>query len=159
MVTIILTEEDILNLEEQTVFARTEARVNHRKVAYGASEEENKILEISKQGYAGEAAVCKFQGIHYKHQLFGIDTGKFEVRTTKYKTGRLILHPKDRDNCIFILVIGNIFENNSFDLVGWIMGKEGKQAQYWIDPTGRNRYAFFVPQEKLNPMEELPLDR
>lgn len=43
----------------------------------------------------------------------------------------------------------------TFNLVGWLLGKEGKKERYWTDPnTGRP--AFFVPDYKLTLFPERP---
>ena len=149
---IILNENEILNVEEQILFSQEEIRKHHRKAVYGASNNPKKAVELNREGCFYEAAVCKFQNIPYKHQLFGIDAGEYEVRGTKYPTGRLILHPKDNNNHIFILVTGKI---PTFELVGWIKGIDGKKNEFWTDPSNTNRYAYFIPQNKLNSINEL----
>lgn len=154
MIEIVLTNEEINNAFKQAKFSRTEAIANSRKPTYGQSTEPTKVWLQVIEGCYYEAAVCKFQGIPYKHRLFGIDTGKYEVRGTKYPYGKLILHPKDRGDLVFILVTGVC---PKFLLRGWIYGHEGQLEKYWADPSGKNRFAYFVPQKMLHDMAELPL--
>ena len=78
------------------------------------------------------------------------DVGQFEVRSTKYKTGKLILHPKDRDDAPFALVVEDF---PKFSIIGWTYGHLGKKDLYWSDPTKRNRPAYFVPQSDLFPFD------
>ncbi len=146
-----LTEEEILNVEEQAIVSMSDVLKNDRKPAWGQSTDRVKQFAQNREGRFYEAAVCKFQGIPYVCSLFGIDAGKYEVRGTKYKNGRLILHPTDKDNAIYILVVGQV---PTFNLVGWIAGKNGKQDKFLDDPVG-GRLAYFVPQEELSPVEEL----
>ena len=78
-----------------------------------------------------------------------------EVRGTEYPDGRLIVHgdDDDPDDSIFVLVIAN---GPVMTLPGWMKGRVAKQQQWWSDPTGENRPAFFVPQGALWDMDELP---
>jgi hypothetical protein len=34
------------------------------------------------------------------------------------------------------------------------MGRNGKQQEYWTEPGGNGRPAYFVPQSKLKPMPD-----
>ena len=72
-------------------------------------------------------------------------------RTAAKESYRLILHPKDKDEAVFILLTGKA---PTFTAKGWIYGKKGKLEKYWTDPkTGRP--AFFIPQKDLNPIGTL----
>lgn len=79
------------------------------------------------------------------------DVGKVQVRSTKNPNGRLILHRDDPDDAHFIFVRGPFLERNGlrFTLVGWIKGTDAKREEWWADPSGSNRPAFFVPNEAL----------
>jgi hypothetical protein len=81
------------------------------------------------------------------------DVGPYQVRHTSLPDGRLMLHPEDKDGEVFILVVGRA---PAFQLVGWCFGYEGKKQDYWSDPTGADRSAFFVPRKVLHDMAELP---
>ena len=61
--------------------------------------------------------------------------------------------PMGADAAAFILVTGTAPE---FSLRGWIVGQDGKNAEWWRAPDGR-RPCYAVPQAALTPMEELPL--
>lgn len=86
---------------------------------------------------------------NWKHE--GNDVGKLEIRSTALATGRLILHPSDKDNSPYVLVLSH--SNPTFKMVGWIYGKEGKQDKYWRDNVPRPCY--MVRQEDLKSMDEL----
>lgn len=68
-----------------------------------------------------------------------------QVRHTTRRDGRLILHPSDRDDHEFWLVRGQL---PAFDVVGSILGRDGKRPAHWTDP-GTGRPAFFVPEAAL----------
>jgi hypothetical protein len=78
------------------------------------------------------------------------------VRSTPRAEGRLILHKDDADDGLFILVVGC---SPTFTLPGFIEGAKGKDARYWADPSGEQRFAFFVPQADLHPIEGLVMPR
>lgn len=81
------------------------------------------------------------------------DVGRFEVRSCPREDAHLLLHDADADAAAFILVTGTAPE---FSLRGWIVGQDGKNAEWWRAPDGR-RPCYAVPQAALTPMEELPL--
>jgi hypothetical protein len=84
------------------------------------------------------------------------DVGEFyEVRATEWPNGKLILHPDDPDDAPHILAR---VTDNKVTLVGWVYGHEGKRPEYWTTVAGHpNRPAFFVPNDVLHDMAEIPL--
>lgn len=144
---ITLTKEEIKNAELVAGHRRKEDIQKGYKVAWGQSNDPDKIMRDMIEGSYYEAAVCKFLQLPYtKGVLRGDDAGRYQVRGTTYPNGRLILHPEDHDSKIYILVVGEVPE---FTLYGWILGVDGKKDEYWDDPAG-GRPAFFVPQSVLN---------
>jgi hypothetical protein len=103
-----------------------------------------------------EAAVAKYFGLYWdavasgKLSALNGDVQGLEVRSTSHPNGRLILHNTDKDESPYILVRGEIPE---FQIIGWMYGKDGKQMEFWEGRTGRP--AFFIPENKLRPIEEL----
>lgn len=75
-----------------------------------------------------------------------------QVRHTLRQDGRLIVHREDEDGHDFVLVRG---EAPRFDVAGFLPGVEAKREVYWTDPGTAGRPAFFVPAEKLRPVQEL----
>lgn len=127
-----------------------------RKDAYGA--EKMNGFEININGACGEVAVAKWLNIFYSGNLGDLAAGdvnhpsvRIEVRTAFEAHYRMILHKKDRDDAIFILLTGTAPE---FIVRGWCYGREGKQEKFWADPAG-GRPAYFVPQAELRPIDEL----
>ena len=77
-----------------------------------------------------------------------------DVKTTKYRTGRLIIMPhKKNDQCdMYLLVVGEFPE---YTVVGYATYDEIVQEENWGDPFGRGKPAYFLDQYKLTPVEEL----
>jgi len=148
-----LTNEEVKEAKEVAMARQAENVLKGRKPAYGINPQND--LRVHTLGACGELAVAKALDIPWTGaRIFRApDVGQFEVRTTVYQSGHLILHPKDNDNSIFILVIG---EENTFELKGWIYGEKGKSRSYWKDKSKKDRPAYFVPQIALRPMRSLP---
>ena len=111
--------------------------------------------QIHCDGACGEAAVAKAFGLYWDGSIgdFGAtDVGEYQVRTNPNEWGDLILHERDNDADPYILVLSH--GSPDFNLRGWIYGSEGKLSEYWRDGSP-GRPAFFVPQDKLRPIEEL----
>jgi len=113
-------------------------------------------------GMFAELAVAKLLSIDWPSPGFRFDVGEYQVRSTERENGCLILHrehfpdgtPYDRDDDLFILVVGKA---PTFDVIGFIRGKDGKRKEFWKRLI--RRPAFFVPQEALTPIELLERER
>ena len=106
-------------------------------------------FRVHLHGALGEKAVAIAFGITWTGSIGDLsasDVGALQVRTTTHPHGRLILHPSDKDNDVFILAV---LDGSAVDLAGWIMARDGKVEAYWCDPTGRGRPAFFVPRKAM----------
>jgi len=120
--------------------------------AFGA--ESDRGWEYHIQGACGEYAVAKLLNAFYNGALGNLgadDVGNFQVRTRSKAHYELIIHPKDPDDRKFVLVTGCA---PLFNVVGWIVGRDGKREEFWKDPAG-SRPAFFVPHSALRPIDEL----
>jgi hypothetical protein len=74
-----------------------------------------------------------------------------QVRSTKWSSGRLIVHDADAGDHRFVLAIVDL---PRVRLVGWISGADAKRPEYMDDPTHSGRDAYFVPQRKLHPLPQ-----
>lgn len=123
---------------------------------YGAPEGEGSE-ELDLIAARGEMAVAKALNLFWTGTVgdYGaVDVGGMvEVRTRTKKWHALILHPGDNDNLPFVLADAS--SPPQIRLAGWIMARDGKRKEFWGDPSGKNRPAYFVDQEHLRPMEEL----
>lgn len=116
-----------------------------------------------EQGAVGEYIAGLATGIFWPGPgtVKGADIGRnLQVRTGKSYTDRLILHPDDADEAVFISVVG---EFPTYQVMGWCYGREGKRKPYWWTPPVKNgrkpRPAYFVPNEILRPIGDLRLSR
>lgn len=125
--------------------------LNH---AYGADPRDTWKMAI--EGALGELAVARYYGIPWRPKIGQPtpgDVGGYEVRTVSIMNHRLILHPEDPDEAPAIHVVGLL---GNYRLVGWVYCKQGKNDDYWEDPQGTERWAYFVPNKILQPMQTLP---
>lgn len=105
------------------------------------------------EGALGECALAKYLGVYWAGVgERGPDVGDVDVRTTKYRSGTLILHDDDNDNRKFYLATG---ENGKYTIRGWIMARDGKKTKFWRHKGERVREAaYFVPQWALTLEEQ-----
>ena len=121
---------------------------------YGAEAEA--AWQIHIEGAIGEMVVAKHCNVFWNGNMGNLrakDAGKLQVRTTRWPNGSLILHPKDLDDDIFVLVTG---EAPNYTVRGWISGAEGKSQDLWEEKC-KGRPAFFVPQFRLYTMDLITL--
>jgi hypothetical protein len=120
-------------------------------------------LAIDIQGAEAELAVAKALRLPWDGSFVelnkwfdwresGHDVSGLEVRSTHHKNGSLILHPKDKDDSPFILVLTH--DRPIFNLVGWNFGRAGKKKEFWRD-VGYGRPCFYLPQSQLMPMSSI----
>jgi len=156
---VVLTTEDYLFAKEiacKRNNTQREGKRNDGKVLPDS-------LGIDIQGALAEYAFSKAAGFDWDGRLFnleewelwrkfGHDVNGIEIRSTKHKNGCLIVHPKDKDNAPFVLVVCD--SNTSFSIKGWAFGYEAKDSKYWKD-VGYGRPCYYYPQKNLKPIEDL----
>ena len=123
-----------------------------RADAHGASPEDGWTPHV--EGSAGEMAVAKAFGMYWTGnmgELGADDVGQLQVRTRSRHSYDLILHRRDPDDRVFILVTGRMPE---YLIQGWIMARDGKRDEFWADPA-KGRPAYFVPKSALRNVDEL----
>lgn len=108
------------------------------------------------RGAIGEAAVAKHFNRYWNGYAGDLklahDVGKsLHVRTAD-PGRRLIVHKDDPDDGVFILVTGYDLE---WTLIGWLLGWEAKQDQFW--DVRRRCPAYFVEQSALHPISKLTI--
>jgi hypothetical protein len=117
---------------------------------YGYEDDYNHVWQSEVISCLAEMAVAK----HLDHFWCG-SVGDYsapdvnpiyEVRSTEWPDGRLILHPEDHDNAPYILARVN---QSKVTLVGWLLGREGKREEWWTS-VRPERYSFFVPNDELH---------
>lgn len=127
---------------------RTESLRQRMKDAHGYNGAMAWDMDI--EGVAAEMAYCKARGVYWGagvNTFKAADAGKkVQVRSTKLKDGCLIVRDNDHDDHYFVLVVGQL---PCFEVIGWILGKDAKRAEFKRAANGREE-AYFVPQNKLN---------
>jgi hypothetical protein len=113
-------------------------------------------VEENLIGVPAEMAVAKYLGLYWepefkKKQPVDIKPD-IQVRASVTLNARLLLHDEDRDTDKFVWVIK---QGNTYTAKGWILCSEGKRLTRLTDPSGDDRPAYFVANEKLWPMELL----
>lgn len=78
------------------------------------------------------------------------------VRHSHRADGRLIVHRDDQDCGLFILVTGSA---PAFEVPGFIEAATAKREDWWQDPSGEDRPAYFVPRDALIPIAGLVYGR
>jgi|SRR5215472_860036 len=151
---------------EQAIYvgARREAEVfrfpEHAKKQY--SEEPSILNHIESAG--AERAVAKRLNLdwHAAINTFkqGVSDvgGAIEVRWRRDKPGKkrdLIVRDDDHDDRFYVLVRGAM---PVYEMIGWIRGKDAKQARFRSNPGGHEE-AWFVPEEQLRPVSELQVSK
>jgi hypothetical protein len=103
---------------------------------------------------AGEIAVAKSLGINdfiptsntFKSTA---DIGEnIEVKWTAWTGGHLVIHPKDRDTDVAILVVG---QSPNLRVIGWLPVMMAKRPKY----RHTKDHAWWVSQINLQPIENL----
>lgn len=123
--------------------------------------------QIHIEGCMGEFCVAKFLNRFWCGKLGDVspgDVGPVEVRTagatiTEYDLPRvhkrrLCCHKDDLNDKPFVHVTGI---NGQYRLHGWLYGREVKLDEYWKDPTGADRPAYYAPNNKLRSLESLKM--
>ena len=154
-VTVTLDNSEYLHALIAGCLRRASARAKGRKNYYGAESADSELLDLI--GAVGEAVVAKhFNKFWVGAGAFrGDDVGRYQVRSTTYDGGHLVLNNNDNDETPYILVCVN---SGVGKIRGWITAREGKQPQYWKDMSGRGP-AYYVPQSALrsiDTLEEVP---
>lgn len=108
----------------------------------------------------GELAVAKALNLFWSGSLGdyqAVDVGGLvEVRAVNSKPGRrlsLIVHDDDKDDRPYVLA--DTGHAPAIDLRGWMLARDAKRREWWADPSGKNRPAYFVPIDALHPLETL----
>lgn len=109
---------------------------------------------IDIEGACGELATAKALNVYWNGGIDtfkGYDLGELQVRTTPSHDNRLIVRPNDPDDHRYVLVTGLC---PTYQIQGWLSGREAKQACWLQDPVGRPA-AYFVPSSSLRSIAEL----
>ena len=100
------------------------------------------------EGSLAEMAFCKFTKNYWSGLIErgADDVNGMEIRVSRYPNAKLLLHESDHDKRHYFLMIGI---NGTYDIKGWMLGKDGKNSKYWGDYGNTGRPAFWIPQSDL----------
>lgn len=117
-----------------------------RKAAFGAGHDNDWQLNI--EGVLGEMALAKYLNRYWsgKGTFRAPDVDQVDVRTTAHPKGHLLIHKEDPDDRRFYLLRGAC---GSYEVCGWILGRDAKQDRFWGDKFKTGRPAYWVPQTEL----------
>jgi len=151
-----LTWSEVMQAAMVGVMRRVTDLRDKRRGAYNIAEDAP-VWDIDIEGACGEMAAAKvlnvfWSGAHGQLRVADVG-GRFQVRTRSKLTYELPLHPEDADDAVFVLVLGRA---PHYNVKGWMYARDGKLPEYWDDPSGQNRPAFFVPRKLLLPLDEIP---
>jgi hypothetical protein len=145
-------------------YARSKARMRTWMNRGRQNPDRNGPLQEGQSGLWGddvgcvtEMATAFYLGFPWHGEIgnYGAsDAGPVQVRGVSVATYRLILHPWDNDDQAFVSALWDGGEKET--LRGWLWARDGKRQEYWCDPTGQGRPAFFVPFP-YSPMPSLKL--
>lgn len=157
----------VLTLPEM-LLANTVAGLRHTdnikrgaKPRYGAPEG-YEADGLNLLGCRGELAVAKALGVFWSGNVgdySATDVGGYEVRAFDQPYKRLIIHPADieaKGDLPFVSVLFDRATGRHAELRGWIFARDADRQDWWQDPSGKGRPAFFVPNSALRPMADLP---
>lgn len=134
------------------VFRELQGRSKKRQAFNGVPLERGWSVNI--EGAAGELAFAKATDQFWSGaygNLRADDVGPFQVRTTAWDRGDLILHKKDADDRPFVLITGLM---PNYTIRGWAYARDGKREVWWRDGE-KGRTAYFMPQSALTDIREL----
>ena len=100
------------------------------------------------EGAAGEMAFAKFSGKYWSCSVNAFkagDVGEVQVRTRSKDHYDLIVRSDDKDDDVFVLVLGRV---PRFRVVGWIWGREAKRGEF-LREYGDRPAAYFCAPESI----------
>lgn len=126
------------------------------------------VAQAHALGAQAELAVAQALGLDWKNSMLGLgdwltarsagrlqDVASLEVRATPHANGRLLIRPKDDPWSAFVLVTAHTAP--TFDLVGWALGVEAMQPQFWnvLPQRAGAPKCYAMPQSELRDMASL----
>jgi hypothetical protein len=129
-----------------------------RPPAYGADALD---LGIEIDGARAEVAFARMIGADLDRQwsaytsgsltAIGSDVAGWQVRSTRWPNGHLIIHPRDHLDARFALVLTN---GVRYLAVGWITAREARRPVWWRQLNHGQAAAWCVPQDQLHPFDD-----
>lgn len=157
----VITADEFTRCTEYVMRVQTRSNRNGYNHANARQRCPGQRLFDDVNGHCGEIAFCRYLGIDWTPDIDAFHArpdvlGVFEVRTTHYAHGRLIIRSdEDAAGRCFVLVTGNAWEPPcTMTLRGYLWGQEAAR----FDPRAAQRrpqhdggVALFIPQSMLRP--------
>lgn len=148
-ITVRLTWSEVLIGATIGVQRQLEALTQGRPDAHGFDGSDGWTKHI--EGACGELAAAKVLDLHWGGTVNtfkeGGDVGEhIQVRTRSRLDYDLLVREDDPDDAVFVLVVGQV---PTFQVVGWIRGRDAKRPE-WVKRYGGRPAAYFVPQVSLH---------
>ena len=140
--------------KERSEYDKKNGFTDHRKAERQTAE------FIERNGLGGELAFCKAFNLFpdiatdypSEHDAVLPNGTKVEIKTTEYKTGKLIVR-RLNDADVYVLVTGTFPDYN---IIGFIGSAELPNFEQELKSrSGKKNKAFVVEQEDLQPIEDL----
>ena len=158
MNTILLTEEDVIYARSvaKSIYDESRRQGLDPAGATGYYSAENEII-----GVLGEIAAARHFGIPFVaniNQFKRPDVGRWQVRSTKYPRGKLLIRPGDPAADPYMLVTVPTFR--AANIIGWIEGKDAMTDEHWYDKdrirsvVGPGAPAWVIKQDQLSSFTE-----
>lgn len=150
-----LTPAEVMTAYQVTAMRRLQNAIRGTPPKHGAPRgPHGEVIDLI--ACRGEMAVAKALNLYWSGTVgdYGApDVGGFlDVRTCQGKGHSLILHKED-PNRPFVLAWHE--SETCVHLIGWTMARDVQREEFWRDPTGEGRWAYFVPQSELRRVGEL----
>lgn len=125
------------------------ARKNKHVHKLNETERDLNSWSVDINGVCGEMAVSKYLGIYYTPPAWREDDlpNGYEIRTTTYYTGHLIIRPGDKP-AVYVLVVA---KEPIYSIRGWLHSKEAMHKKYFHPSDNTGGECWMVPQSDLNP--------
>jgi len=162
---LIMTESELMIGSTVAALRRIQNLTGKVRDRHGAESERGWQYDID--GAFGEMAVARWRNVYWDGTVGTIsapaDVGlDWQVRSTPWHNGCLLVHDTDKDDQPFILVHSS---PPRMTILGWLFGAEAKERGQWGDKHpdrpnsyGTGRPCYWVTQRQLHEMSELVTD-
>jgi hypothetical protein len=135
------------------------AHIQGRGAAHGAPDTEPNPQTFEVVAARSEVAFWKLTGMHCRINAFILvshltdidgdaiwEGGRYEVRSTEYATGHLIVHPTDNPDSTYVLCV---VDDPVYSFPGYIAGRDAMVPEFELERDPRGERNFWVPQHRL----------
>lgn len=148
-----LTNQELMQAGVNGVMRHIKSKRQNHANRLNDTERDLNSWSIDINGVCGEMAVSRYLEKYYLPPEIREEdvAGGYEVRTTTYETGHLVIRSNDRP-AIYILVVAKTFR---FSIRGWLHSDQAKSQQYYHPPDHIGLGYWKVPQSELRDVAEL----